>query len=748
VQTNGPNVSSILSLAGNSNNIFAATTLGLYHSTNNGSSWVKANIGIPPNTSVNTVNVNGIYIYAGTYNGLFVSTDNGTNWTQKINGLPTYVNVYSFTFIGDNIFAGIDGGVYLSIDNGTSWTPVGLNGLTIESLASMGNNLYAVAYADGVYLSTNNGARWTKVNNNLPYYADVNFVAVNGNNIFAATVVGLYISTDNGTKWTRESPVNFPIFSFAANGSNIFVSTYNELYYSSNNCLSWTLINGGLYGNMVRALLAIDTVIFAGTQNGMNLSTNNGTIWKPVNNGLTNANITAITCSGSNIIANSASYGFFISSDNGNTWKQVYSGGGDPFYINGMNTFALGGGGVILSTDNGMNWGLANNGLPSSSFVAMAGNGSTIVASAAHYHGGPPGGIYITFDNAMNWTQLSDYGDWINILVFCGNNLFAGTGGIYSSPGGVLRSNNNGSGWVSAGLENQYISTLASRGINLFASSDSGVFLSSDNGTNWTSINNGLNNNHVYSFSFVGDNIFAAGGFSVFLSTNNGTNWTDVGNNLPETYILSLTTDGNSIYAGTYGDGVWKRPLSEIVPVELTSFTVNTKKNTANLRWRTVTETNNRGFEIQRKTSIHDFITVAFVKGNGTSTKTNDYSWSDKLQPGIYSYRLKQIDYNGKFEYSKEVEVTIIPNVFSLEQNFPNPFNPNTVISYSIPSSSNVKLKVYNELGQTVKILEHGYKNAGNYSVNFNAHDLPSGIYFYRLEAGEFMQVRKMMLVK
>jgi hypothetical protein len=107
------------------------------------------------------------------------------------------------------------------------------------------------------------------------------------------------------------------------------------------------------------------------------------------------------------------------------------------------------------------------------------------------------------------------------------------------------------------------------------------------------------------------------------------------------------------------------------------------------------------------------------------------------------------IDNDGTFEYSKIVEALIaVPDIYELSQNYPNPFNPNTVISYSIPSASNIKLIVYNTLGQSIKVLESGYKQAGNYSINFNAFGLSSGIYFYKLEAGSFSQIKKMILIK
>lgn len=189
-------------------------------------------------------------------------------------------------------------------------------------------------------------------------------------------------------------------------------------------------------------------------------------------------------------------------------------------------------------------------------------------------------------------------------------------------------------------------------------------------------------------------------------------------------------------------------------PVELTAFTAKINNGIVNLNWNTATETNNRGFEVQRKSSAVGFIPIDFVNGNGTTTKVNKYSWSERLQPGKYSYRLKQLDYNGKFEYSKVVEITVIPNVFSLSQNYPNPFNPSTIIKYSLPSESNVILKFYNSLGQTVREVNEGSRKPGDYEINFNSSGLPSGIYFYSIKAvsgdgrNDFSAVKKMILLK
>ena len=200
--------------------------------------------------------------------------------------------------------------------------------------------------------------------------------------------------------------------------------------------------------------------------------------------------------------------------------------------------------------------------------------------------------------------------------------------------------------------------------------------------------------------------------------------------------------------------GQIRKGTTAATPVELTSFNANTNSNIVNLEWSTATEKNNRGFEIERKSSTNDFITVAFVNGMGTTTKTNHYFWSENIQPGIYSYRLKQVDYNGQFEYSKSVEIVVAPKNFSLEQNFPNPFNPSTIIRYNVSIESNIKIMVFNSLGENVREFKIGTRPAGFYDLNFNSNGLTSGVYFYTIQTTSidgkqiFAATKKMTLLK
>jgi hypothetical protein len=187
-----------------------------------------------------------------------------------------------------------------------------------------------------------------------------------------------------------------------------------------------------------------------------------------------------------------------------------------------------------------------------------------------------------------------------------------------------------------------------------------------------------------------------------------------------------------------------------VVPVELTSFAASVNGSSVDLNWSTASEINNSGFEVERKSTNSNWQKLGFVNGNGTTTEKQTYSYTDRnLTVGSYSYRLKQVDFNGEFEYSNVVEVLVLtPNKFELSQNYPNPFNPTTSISFTLPQAGNVKLSVYNLLGQEVQTLVNGFMETGLHSVNFEAKNLNSGIYLYKLEANGISSVRKMTLLK
>jgi hypothetical protein len=191
----------------------------------------------------------------------------------------------------------------------------------------------------------------------------------------------------------------------------------------------------------------------------------------------------------------------------------------------------------------------------------------------------------------------------------------------------------------------------------------------------------------------------------------------------------------------------------QTTPVELTSFTSNAKNGIVTLKWSTATETNNSGYDIERSIAANTWVKVGSVNGNNTTSKISNYSFVDdasKLGAVSINYRIKQIDLDGSSKYyylSSAVQISA-PKSFELSQNYPNPFNPNTSIRYNIPKDSKVKIEVYDALGRTVASLVNEYKSAGSYSVNFDASSLASGVYLYKISAGDFTATKKMNLLK
>jgi hypothetical protein len=241
-------------------------------------------------------------------------------------------------------------------------------------------------------------------------------------------------------------------------------------------------------------------------------------------------------------------------------------------------------------------------------------------------------------------------------------------------------------------------------------------------------------------------------------------------------FELDMQGSGSFIFTDSiliFNSFIMNVTYNNVVPVELTSFSSSVLQNekAVQLNWTTATETNNSGFEIQKTSPFpspyqgeggeagRGWEIIGFVPGFGTTTEPKSYSFTDEnVTTGTYKYRLKQIDFDGSFEYSNEIEVEVdfTPKEFVLYQNYPNPFNPNTTIKFEIPnvethrdaSLQMVILKVYDLLGNEVATLVNEEKQPGVYEVEFDASLLASGLYLYKLQSGSFVQTMKMILTK
>ena len=194
-------------------------------------------------------------------------------------------------------------------------------------------------------------------------------------------------------------------------------------------------------------------------------------------------------------------------------------------------------------------------------------------------------------------------------------------------------------------------------------------------------------------------------------------------------------------------------PQGEPLPVELSSFTAIVNGTTIVLIWRTETEVSNYGFEIERTTLTKPVILwekIGFVEGHGNCNSPKDYSFTDTPGEGIkFQYRLKQIDTDGKYQYSDIVTVDLaVPVQFELKQNFPNPFNPTTNITYNLPMDGLVTIKVYDIIGNEITTLVNEEKIAGSYHVTFDGINLSSGIYICTMTSNNFIKSIKMLMIK
>lgn len=758
-QTNGPYGGMMKSLAVSGTNIFVGTNGGgVFRSTNNGTSWTAVNNGLT-NFTVNVFAVSSTNVFAATNGGgVYLSTDNGANWSAFNNGLSTnalWVN--ALVVSGTNIFAGINGvGVYRSTNNGTNWTFC--SGLTpytgVTALVVSDTNLFA-ATEGGIYRSTDNGASWTVTGMT---YSGFNTLASfpngsGGKNLFGgAGGAGIWRSTDLGVTWTGASAGLVGsvggVYAYNNSGSNLYAGTGNGVYVSTNNGTNWTRVNSGLTDTSVSTLAVSGTNLFAGTSyGGVFRSTDNGATWNSANTGLTNTWVSSFGVSGTTLFSCTSS-GLFRTTDAGTSWVWVSSirnGSFDGFAASGTNLYAAGGW-VNLSTDNGTSWTQLSTwptGALGAVAVAPNGTGGTNLFAGTNY------GVYRSTNYGTSWTNTGLIGGDVYTFAVSGGNIFVG------DLTGVYLSTDYGTSWNVKG-GSSYVDAVAVSGTNLFCggANHGGVHLSTDNGTSWAAA--GLTNLNVTALAVSGTNIFAATVDDVFLSSNNGTTWTSTG--LNNSYVRNLAVSGTDLYAATYGHGVFKRALSDILPVELASFGASARGSMVKLRWITATETNNYVFEVERRL-VSDVLwsKIGSVIGAGTSNTPHNYIYNDiRVAQSHYAYRLKQVDRDGQFKYSESVEVnvTATPLRFGLDQNFPNPFNPSTTIRYALPSPSNAKIVITNTLGQEVAMFANGQEEAGYHEVQWNAN-IASGIYFYRIEAvsttdpnNRFTQVKKMLLLK
>ncbi len=388
--------------------------------------------------------------------------------------------------------------------------------------------------------------------------------------------------------------------------------------------------------------------------------------------------------------------------------------------------------------------------------------------------------VYRTEDGAENWYRISPdltknlsysrLGTVTTIAVAPTNSdvIYAGT-----DDGNVWVTNNLGGNWqnITNGLPFRWVTRIAvdpaddSTAYVTFSglkwkSPQPHVFRTTDMGNLWEDISSNLPDapvNTIMVDPIYSNALFVGTDVGCFFTTDFGQNWDVLGQGLPvvPAYSMDIHNETRTLVVGTHGRSMYSINLGAVVSVEQASFETNITDQGVLLNWSTKTECNNHGFYVERKSEYSDFRQIGFVKGSGTVTTTRHYSFFDPIsEPGVYFYRLKQIDFDGTFEYTKEYPVQIgAPQQFALHQNYPNPFNSSTVISFQLPQQCHIELNIYNTLGQRVRQLAAIDKQAGSYYITWNAtndngYQVPTGIYVVELKTPVFKEMKRVLYLK
>ena len=362
-----------------------------------------------------------------------------------------------------------------------------------------------------------------------------------------------------------------------------------------------------------------------------------------------------------------------------------------------------------------------------------------------------PSTVYRTTDSGMTWSLTFGVKHSVEDICYAdANNLYfvGGDEKIYKSTnGGFLWSEIYGGEALKLFLGVEFYNT----NFGIVTGEDGKVLVTTNGGTNWAISNAGGYGLMRSIYIFDQSNAYVVGTpEQVFKTTNGGNNWLSDfnGGNSEALYKIKFTENLTGLICGSQGKFLINTDY--IVPVELTAFTATVEGNAVLLNWTTKTELNNAGFEILRSFDDNDEEKIAFIIGDGTTSEQRNYKFmDDQLENGSYSYRLKQIDFDGNFEYSDAVNIWIsAPLRFNLEQNYPNPFNPTTTIKFSLPEATNVCLTIYNALGQELTELVNTNLEAGFYDYRWDATNVVTGLYFYELRTDKFLSIKKMLLLR
>jgi photosystem II stability/assembly factor-like uncharacterized protein len=701
------------------------------------------------------------------------------SWTQTNGPYGGDIREVVFSNNGNAYALSYAGRIYRSTDDGSNWrelsTDIGGLFATYVAVDSSGNvyaaasDVQSVSSFASIYESTN-GDRWTFLGS-VPTQKQILTLGINalghlyagtgGTTIFPAE--GPFRSTDGGMTWTGlalgSAPDALLDIAFDSSGK-VFLLGGRGLYRSSNNGQSWTNVWSGNANTLV---VTYSGHLFMGSSSASNAgvyrSTSEGGTWSQVNSGLSTLNVRCLAVNHANALFAGTDHGMFASSDDGANWNTIttlkVTGAIQSIAINLYGDLLAGIptsgqiGGIYRSTDAGSTWYDANSGLANIGVVSLAVDGSGKAYAAGQYYG-----LWGSTDKGNSWKELGLSNENISaVAVDQSGQVFAG------STQTIFHSTDAGTTWRASVLGDTIAPTVRVITFNtsnhVFAGTFKGVFRSIDNGETWQRTNNGLTIPTVRTLAVLSNGDILAGTVNgLFRSTNEGELWAPSG--LSTENVGSLVLSPNShLFAATLYDGVFRSfdngvswsavnsglprpsPSGPNIPIEHLAInsqgTVFASVGSIGLYY----STNDAATWMPMNNGLTDPTVWALC------VEPSGYLFAGTAGSGVYRTLQSTV--------TDVVHTPSTPETFILEQNFPNPFNPSTTISYQLTANSKVNLKIYNMLGQEVASLVDGDRLTGYHQEVWDATQCSSGVYLYQLIAsdnyGTKQVARKRMLL-
>lgn len=729
-------------------------------STNQGETWT-----ILPSPSIAEENLEAISFpteqtgYIGGSNGAVYKTTNGGAAWFSVRDTNVYnggINVIFFLNKDTGFVAGsLSNSVHMmkTTNGGLTWTAVNTGATQqVYDLLFLPNGRGWATCSSGKFLyTTDMGATWTV--KNMPNTTTGYHIRRVTDNVFyiSGTLGTVAKSTDGGLTFATTNTgtsLTFYTHEFFDENNGWVFGTNGNAYFTTNGGTSWTQAPS-FTNEVIRTSIFAFGKVFAGAyKSTIAANTGTGTTWNILTTesrdyyGINVESPASYAIAGDRGMAQTTTNG-------GLTWKKSAFMSGNlqyDVYKNGQNLYLCGRNGEFhRSTDGGATW---NSQLFGTSTTRMY--KFFFFTPQRGYMVSNESNIHYTTDGGVTWSVRSRAGTSILYDI----KMLSDTVGFVCGSADGIYATTNGTTFLHGTLftPGRQMTGIAMLSPTVgFLCGENGIVYKTTNGfqtatllTDTVALQGRLIHDII---AFSEDNVWAVGQGGLILRLTSPAQMTVVDTAAGDLYAAAKLSSNSFLCTGA--SGYVYKIVDEFVPVELTAFTARRDGERITLAWTTATETNNRGFEVQISENGKEWRAGGFVQGNGNSTQPRNYSVSFSAPSGDALFaRLRQIDYDGKESFSPMLDIEGAVSGFELSQNYPNPFNPATIIRYSTRAAGPVKLTVYDALGREAAVLVNETQEAGSKEARFDASLLPSGIYFYELNAEGTRLIRKMALIR